>query len=227
MRPRFCAILFGAEVIRVEPPDGDPMRACAAARCRDRARSLFHAFMNVNKRSVTLDLERRRAIGPGSGNLVGSADIVVESFAPGVLDRLGIGYRTFEADCPALVWVSITPFGSEGPYAHWSADDLIAQAMGGLLNLTGLPDREPLKLFGEQTCYIAGLHAASGTLMAYWHAALTGEGQHVDVSIQECVAHTLENAIQYYTAEGTVRGRTKAGPNRARACSHAATARYS
>ena len=198
---------LGAEVIRVEPPGGDPMRSQLPVDQATGA-SLFHAFMNVNKRSVTLDLnshdgqERLR-------QLIGSAQIVVESFAPGHLDRLGLGYRTFEDKVPGLIWTSVTAFGSDGPYSGWSADDLVIQAMGGLMTLTGSPDQAPLRLYGEQTCYISGLHAASGTLMAYWHALMTGEGQHVDVSIQECVAHTLENAIQFYTAEGVVRGRTK------------------
>jgi crotonobetainyl-CoA:carnitine CoA-transferase CaiB-like acyl-CoA transferase len=198
---------LGAEVIRIEPPGGDPMRRQPPL---DEATgiSLFHAFMNVNKRSVTLDLdspEDRERLG----RLIGTAQIVVESCKPGYLDGLGLGSVAFEDKVPGLVWTSVTAFGSTGPYAGWSADDLVIQAMGGLMTLTGLPDREPLRLFGEQTCYIAGLHASSAALMAYWHALATGEGQHVDVSIQECVAHTLENAIQFYTAEGVVRGRTK------------------
>jgi benzylsuccinate CoA-transferase BbsE subunit len=198
---------LGAEVIRVEPPAGDPMRRMPPLDA-DGGASLFHAFMNVNKRSVTLDLDAA-ADQARFRRLAATADIVVESWAPGELDRRGIGFDSVAASRPALVWTSVTPFGGDGPYAHWTADDLISQAMGGLMNLTGLPDREPLQLFGEQTCYIAGLHAAGATLMAYWHSAMTGEGQRVDVSIQECVAHTLENAIQYYTAEGTVRGRTR------------------
>jgi len=101
----------------------------------------------------------------------------------------------------------VTPFGSDGPYAGWKANDLISQAMGGFMTLTGLPERAPLKLHGEQTCYIAGLHAASATLLAYWHAVRTGEGQHVDVSVHECIAHTLESAIQVYTSEGGIRTR--------------------
>lgn len=198
---------LGAETIRVEPRAGDPMRRMVPLDAAT-GESLFHAFMNVNKLSVTLDLDRA-ADQAAFRRLVARSDLVVESFAPGALDRLGIGYEAFASARPNLVWTSITPFGSTGPYAHWQADDLISQAMGGLMNLTGLPDREPLRLFGEQTCYIAGLHAAAGALTAYWHAAQTGEGQRVDVSIQDCVAHTLENAIQFYTAEGTVRGRTK------------------
>jgi benzylsuccinate CoA-transferase BbsE subunit len=197
---------LGAEVIRIEPRAGDPMRRVSPVDV-ETGESLFHAFMNVNKLSVTLDLDRT-ADQATFRKLVAASDIVVESWAPGALERLGVGYDSFAAQ-PKLVWASITPFGGTGPRAHWQADDLISQAMGGLMHLSGLPDREPLKLFGQQTCYIAGLHAAAGTLIAYWHAARTGEGQRVDVSIQECVAHTLENAVQFYTAEGTVRGRTK------------------
>lgn len=198
---------LGAEVIRVEPPAGDPMRKQPPFDDATGA-SLFHAFMNVNKRSVTLDLDSRDG-QERFHRLVGTAQIVVESCKPGYLDRLGIGYAAFADSVPGLVWTSVTAFGCTGPYAAWAADDLVIQAMGGLMTLTGLPDREPLRLFGEQTSYIAGLHASSGTLIAYWHALGTGEGQHVDVSIQECVTHTLENAIQFYTAEGVVRGRTK------------------
>jgi len=202
---------LGAEVIRIEPPGGDPMRHQPPLDDRT-GESLFHAFMNVNKRSVTLDLDKPDGQALFR-KLVASAGIVVESAAPGSLDARGIGHAACEAGHPDLVWVSVTPFGSDGPRANWKADDLVMQAMGGLMTLSGLPDREPLKLFGEQTCYIAGLHAASGALMAYWHALQTGDGQRVDVSIQECVAHTLENAIQTYTAEGTVRGRTAGRPD--------------
>lgn len=198
---------LGAEVMRIEPPGGDPMRKQPPLDDVTGA-SLFHTFMNVNKRSVTIDLESR-AGQERLRRLVGTAQIVVESFKPGYLEGLGVGYSAFEDDVPGLVWTSVTAFGSTGPYAAWSADDLVIQAMGGLMTLSGLPDREPLRLFGEQTSYIAGLHAASGALLAYWHAMATGEGQLVDCSIQECVAHTLENAIQFYTAEGVVRGRTK------------------
>lgn len=197
---------LGAEVIRVEPPAGDALRRQPPFD-EETGQSLFHAFMNVNKRSVTLDLDQP------SGQelfrrLVVSADIVVESCPVGALDARGVGYRAIAADCPRLVWVAVTPFGSSGPRADWLADDLVSQAMGGLMTLNGRPDREPLRLFGEQSCYIAGLHAAAAALMAYWYASAGGEGQFVDTSVHECIAHTLENAIQYYTTEGVVRGRT-------------------
>lgn len=198
---------LGADVIRVEPTSGDPMRHYPPIDTKS-GESMFHAFMNVNKSSITVDLDTADGKDMFS-RLVKSAAIVVESRRPGELDAMGIGYKQLSSGHPELVWTSVTPFGSDGPYAQWTMDDLVAQAMGGLMTLSGWPTREPLRLFGEQTCYIAGLHAASGTLMAYWHALNANEGQFVDVSIQDCVAHTLENAIQYYTAEGTVRARQK------------------
>jgi benzylsuccinate CoA-transferase BbsE subunit len=195
----------GADVIRIEPPTGDPMRQVQPF---DQATgvSAFYAYMNTNKRSVTLDLETS-AGADVFRKLVASADIVVESEVPGRLAALGLGYEDLASSQPALVWASITPFGSTGPWKEWQADDLISQALGGFMTLSGLPEREPLKLYGEQSCFIAGLHAASGIMIALWHAQLAGEGQHVDVSIHEAIVHTLESAIQVYTTEGRVRGR--------------------
>src|SRR6185437_923594 len=205
---------LGADVVRIEPPDGDPMRRVPPLD-GETGQSLFHAFMNSNKRSVVLDLETSQGQAIFR-RLVAAAGIVVESCPPGHLAARGIAYADLCHQAKAeLVWTTITPFGSEGPRADWVADDLIIQAMGGLLTLTGLPEREPLRLFGEQSCYITGLHAAAGTLIAHWHAVRAGQGQHVDVSAQECITHTLESAIQVYTTENLVRsrqpGRVEAG----------------
>lgn len=196
---------LGADVIRLEPMNGDPMRLMEPIDPRT-GESMFHRYMNANKRSVAIDLNEKAGQVQFS-RLVASADIVFESTSPGYLAGIGLDYRTLQASSPRLVWTSVTPFGSEGPYAGWKANDLVSQAMGGFMTLTGNPDREPLKLHGEQTCFIAGLHAASATLIAYWHAIRRGEGQFVDVSVHECIAHTLESAIQAYTAEGTIRTR--------------------
>ncbi|WP_345251335.1 CaiB/BaiF CoA-transferase family protein [Pigmentiphaga soli] len=196
---------LGAEVIRIEPPGGDPMRKVRPVD-EETGISAFYAFMNTNKRSVTLDLDSAEGAALFR-KLVASADIVVESEMPGRLAALGLSYEDLGPDKPGLVWSSITPFGSTGPRSKWKADDLISQAMGGFMNLSGLPEREPLKLFGEQSCFIAGLHAASGILIALWHALASGEGQYVDVSVHEAIAHTLESAIQVYTIEGRVRER--------------------
>jgi len=196
---------LGADVVRIEPVTGDPMRQMEPIDPVT-GESLFYRFMNTNKRSVALDLEQEAGRAQFA-KLVAAADIVFESTPPGYLAGLGIDYRAFEKANPKLVWTAVTPFGSEGPYAHWKANDLVSQAMGGFMTLTGSPQREPLKLHGEQTCYIAGLHAASATLIAYWHAVREGEGQFVDVSVHECIAHTLESAIQVYTCEGGIRTR--------------------
>jgi benzylsuccinate CoA-transferase BbsE subunit len=196
---------LGADVIRIEPPQGDPMRNVQPVD-ETTGISAFYAYMNCNKRSVTLDLDTSGGIELFR-KLVASADVVVESERPGRLAALGVDYAAFAENQPALVWTSMTAFGSAGPRKHWLADDLISQAMGGFMTLSGLPEREPLKLFGEQSSFIGGLHAASGTLIAIWHAMLTGEGQHVDVSMHEAIVHTLESAIQVYTTEGKVRSR--------------------
>jgi len=196
---------LGADVIRIEPPGGDPMRNTPPVDPETGA-SAFHAYMNANKRSVTLDLETEsgRAL---FRKLVGASDMVFESLPPGKLAALGVDYDSFEDSCPGLVWASVTPFGRTGPYAGFKADDLISQAMGGFMTLSGIPDREPLRLCGEQTSFVVGLHAASGAMIALWHAMATGEGQHVDMSVHEAVAHTLESAIQVYTTEGRIRER--------------------
>ncbi|MGV6875648.1 CaiB/BaiF CoA transferase family protein [Pseudochelatococcus sp. B33] len=196
---------LGAEVIRIEPTAGDVMRRVPPID-GETGISAFYAYMNTNKRSVTLDIDTPEGAGLFR-KLVATADIVVESETPGRLAELGLDYESFAADRPALVWASITAFGSTGPRRTWKADDLISQAMGGFMTLSGLPEREPLKLYGEQSCFIAGLHAASGILIALWHAQLHGEGQHVDVSVHEAIAHTLESAVQVYTTEGRVRSR--------------------
>lgn len=196
---------LGADVIRVEPVEGDPMRKVEPM-VEATGESAFYAYMNAGKRAVALDLgsSEGRAM---FADLVATAEIVVTSATPGSLDAAGIGYGELSADNPGLIWASISPFGSAGPHSGWLADDLISQAMGGLMTLSGLPEREPLRLYGEQSSFMAGLHAASGILMAYWSRMETGLGQHVDVSVQDCIAHTLESAVQVYTSNGIVRER--------------------
>jgi len=196
---------LGADVVRIESPRGDKMRSMPPFDTKS-GESMFYCFMNANKRSVSVDIEQESGRALFSA-LVRSADIIFESTEPGYLGGLGFDRNAFIKEKPGLIWASVTPFGSSGPYANWKANDLISQAMGGLMTLTGLPERAPLKLYGEQTCYIAGLHAVSAVLVAYWHKLRTGEGQFVDVSVHECIAHTLESAIQVYTAEGDVRSR--------------------
>ncbi|MCX6021531.1 MAG: CoA transferase [Chloroflexi bacterium] len=184
----FCAKLLGdmgAEVTKVEPPDGDPARAYGPFRDDpDPEAAGFFLHLNTSKRGVTLNLET-----PDGRDLlrrlVQNADIVVESFAPGYLAGLGVGYDDLAGANPALIMTSVTPFGQTGPHAQWQAPELNLFASGGHMFVEGKPDRPPLKYAGYKAQTFAGAHAAVGTLAAVMNAILTGEGQHIDVSMQE------------------------------------------
>lgn len=215
----YCGKLFaelGADVILVEPP-------CGAARRRDAPfiddapgpdASLTFAYLHRSTRGVTLDLDT--ADGQALfRRLAASAAAVIESEPGGALDARGLGYDALAADNPALVYTSVTPFGREGPYAGLPASDLTLMALGGLLCLGGYDDGEPMRAHGDQALLAADQFAAVGTLLAIMQAEQTGQGQRVDVSAQECVVMALENAIQYYDLEGTVRRRLGAGQRQA------------
>jgi crotonobetainyl-CoA:carnitine CoA-transferase CaiB-like acyl-CoA transferase len=129
---------LGADVIRIEPPEGDPLRDSPPF-YRDRpgpGRSLSYAFYNTSKRAMELTLQSESG-RETFRKLVSTADIVFETFPPGELDALGIGYRDLEVVNPGLIWVSVTPFGSDGPRAGWKANDLVGLAAGGVLYLNG------------------------------------------------------------------------------------------
>jgi benzylsuccinate CoA-transferase BbsE subunit len=215
----YCGKLFaelGADVILVEPPAGAVLRR--ATPLLDDASgpdaSLTFAYLHSSKRGVTLDIDT--ADGQALfRRLAASAAAVVDGAASGVLDARDLGYEALAADQPALVYTSITPFGREGPYAAWPASDLTLMALGGLLCLGGYDDGEPTRAHGDQALLAADQFAAVGTLLAILQAEQTGQGQHVDVSAQECVVMALENAIQYYDLEGTVRRRLGAGQRQA------------
>ncbi|MGH7321703.1 MAG: CoA transferase, partial [Candidatus Rokuibacteriota bacterium] len=191
----FCTRLLvglGAEVIRVEPPGGDPMRA---------ADPLAFAHWNAGKRSVSLDLAKPD--GPDQlRRLAETPDVIVETFAPGHLAGLGLGYDDLRPARPELILVSITPFGQTGPRAGWRGTNLTASALGGMTSLCGMPDGPPLTPPREQAYHLAGVNAAIGALLALRARRRTGRGQHVDVSVQEAVAATLEYGAISYIHQG-------------------------
>jgi crotonobetainyl-CoA:carnitine CoA-transferase CaiB-like acyl-CoA transferase len=196
---------LGADVIQVEPPAGNSARRLGPF-YRDEVhpeRSLFWWAYTANKRSITLNL--KTCDGQALlKRLVTSADFLIESARPGVLAALGLGYDTLAALNPALIMVSITPFGQDGPYANYQAPDLVGMGMGGFMYVTGDPDRAPLRV-GFPHFYLHGSGAAAtGAMLAHAHRTLTGVGQHVDVSCQEAVARALANAPQSYALEGAV-----------------------
>ena len=183
---------LGADVIKIEPPGGDPARNIGPfyKDIPDPEKSLFWFALNTNKRSITLNIET--ADGQDIfKRLVKTADFVIESFAPGYMNSLGLGYSVLEELNPGLVMTSITPFGHTGPYAHYKASDMILSAMGGFMYLNGYPDQPPVRISAPQAYFAGSIHGAMAALIAYYYRVTTGEGQHVDVSIQEAVTHLL------------------------------------
>jgi CoA:oxalate CoA-transferase len=203
---------FGADVIKVEPPGGDPIRHWGPFKDgeTDPEAGAFHLYLDQGKRSVTLDLDTAdgRAV---LRELVATADVLVESFRPGALAELGLGYDDLKEEFPSLLYVSITPFGQNGPYAEFAATEITTYALGGLMYITGESDREPLKNGGYLGQYGAGQHAYVATLAAIWESAVSGEGQHVDVSVHESITSLLEMTDMNYIYGGEVFPRTGNG----------------
>lgn len=205
----YCGRMFaglGADVVLVEPAAGAPTRGEApfldALPGQDR--SLRFAYENAGKRSVVLDAEADAAEMTA---LLSGAQIVIESGRPGALAHQGLGYDRLAALNPALVLISITGFGQTGPYAHYEAADIVALALGGMMSLAGYPDAPPLAAYGGQAIAAGAMFGAVAGLAALLRAEAAGEGDHVDVSLQESVAMGLENAAQFYDLERIVRRR--------------------
>ena len=196
---------FGADVIKIEPPGGDPMRRIGPFYHDepDPEKSLFWFTFNTSKRSITLDITRREG-QEILRQLATTADFVVECFAPGYLDSLGLGYSALSEVNPRLIMTSITPFGQTGPYRDYKASDIVGLAMGGLLYLNGEPGRPPVRVRASQAYAQASVQAAGGTMVAHYYREISGEGQHVDVSMQEAVSNTLDTAQQAWDLQRTV-----------------------
>lgn len=193
---------FGARVVKVEAPGaGDPTRAGGPfAGGRESAeRSLPFLWLNAGKESVTLALERPegRAI---ADRLVAAAHVVVESFAPGQLDRLGLGSERIRAINPRAVLTSISNFGSSGPYRDYAATEATLYAMSGGMVATGDPDRAPLAPGPAITQYTAGMHAYLGTLLALYRA---GDAERVEVAAQESALDNVEIALAEHLHHGS------------------------
>ncbi len=196
---------LGADVLQIEPPGGSTARRIGPF-YQDEVhleRSLFWWSYTANKRSITLDI----TTADGQAllkRLVQSADFLIESGAPGAMAALGLGYEPLAALNPALIVVSITPFGQHGPYAGYQASDLVGMGLAGFMYVTGDPDRPPLRV-GFPHFYLHGAGAAaSGAMIAHAHRVLTGQGQHVDASCQEAVCRALASAPQIYAIEGSI-----------------------
>jgi crotonobetainyl-CoA:carnitine CoA-transferase CaiB-like acyl-CoA transferase len=190
----------GADVMKLEPPGGDPSRHFGPFPhdIPHPERSGLFLHLNRNKRSVVVD----PASDEGAAlirALTAEAHIVLEDHAPGSAARWGWGWQTLHAANPAMVMTSITPFGQTGPYRDYRGSELTLQAIGGPLYTNGHQDREPLKLAGHYAHYHAGMVAALATLLALRRAEATGEGDWVDVAVHECQAGCRDRQTTYLT----------------------------
>jgi len=189
---------LGADVIKIEKPGG------ALARNRGPfyndiphpEKSLFWFAYNTSKRGITLDIETRQGQEIFK-ELVKSVDFVLETFPPGYMSSLGLGYGELSVVNPRVIMTSITPFGQAGPYKGFKSSDLISLAMGGLMSVCGDPDRAPLRFSVEQSYVQAGAQAAAASMIAFHYRQRSSQGQHVDVSIQECMV-TASFQVQSY-----------------------------
>jgi crotonobetainyl-CoA:carnitine CoA-transferase CaiB-like acyl-CoA transferase len=202
---------LGADVIKIEPPGGDPVRQVGPW-YQDQISletSLRWFALNIGKRSIVLDIdchEGRNVLR----RLISKADIVLESFAPGRLDELGLGYEELSALNERVVLTSISGYGQTGPFCDAPWSDLTILAMSGLLALGGDADRPPLRMSTSQSFFQASMQATIGTLLATYRSISMGRGQHVDVSVQEALTMALEGpgpVMNAWRMEGTIRGR--------------------
>ncbi len=195
---------MGADVIKIEKPNGgDDNRRMGPPFIKDWSAGFL--AVNRNKRSLSLDLRGEAGRGVFRRLLEG-ADVVVENFRPGVMERLGLGYEELAAIKPSLVYCTISGFGSTGPARNRGGFDLVAQGVSGLMSITGHPNSPPAKVGVPITDLTAGLFAANGIMAAYIHAMKTGQGQMVDTSLMEAgVAYTVWESSVYF-AEGEIPG---------------------
>jgi formyl-CoA transferase len=200
---------FGAEVIKIEPPGGDPLRKW---RKLHHGTSLWWYVQNRNKKSVTADLrvpEGREIVR----RIAKDADVVIENFRPGTLEKWGLGYDSLAAGNPGLVMLRLSGFGQSGPYRDRTGFGAIAESMGGLRYVTGFPDRPPVRPNLSIGDALASLHGVIGVLMALHHrdaggGRRSGKGQIVDVALYEAVFNMMEGALPEYDLFGETRERT-------------------
>jgi len=202
----YCTMVLadlGARVIKVERPGGgDDARAIGPF---VKAKSAYFMSLNRGKESIALDLGEP-ADREVFEKLLSRADVLVENFRAGVMEKLGYGWEMLHARHPRLIYAAASGFGHTGPYAERPAYDLVAQGMGGLMSLTGEPGSGPTRVGTSIGDIAAGLFTAVGVNAALYHRQLTGEGTKIDVAMLDCQVALLENAIARYVATGQVPG---------------------
>lgn len=199
---------LGADVIKIEPPGGDPGRRCAPFVAADTAAqalvSLPFVRANLNKRSHILDLEQREAQARFRA-LAAQADVVVSTEGVKTWAARGVDLGQLATLSPSLVWTALTPFGLSGPYGDYAGNNLIAEAMGGLMFIQGDDLKPPCVSPFGQGHHLASMHAAFGTLLALWERRRSGRGQVVEVSMQAVVAHLHFTLVRYTHSREIIR----------------------
>jgi formyl-CoA transferase len=192
---------MGAEVIKIEKPDGDDSRRIGPPFIEGESAAFLG--INRNKKSVVLDL-RSNAGKAAFKRLATQVDVVAENYRPGTMQRLGLGYEDLRKDHPELIYVSVSGFGQTGPYSTRPGYDLVAQGMSGMMSVTGYPDSPPVKVSIPLCDLSAGMFAAYGVLSAYIHRLKTGEGQVVETSLLEsAIALTVWESAELWGAGQT------------------------
>lgn len=204
----YCSMFLGdlgAEVVKVEQPgSGDDTRGWGPPFAG--GESAYYLCINRNKKSLTLDLKSKRAVEL-LRELVKSADVIIENFRPGTMERLGLGEKQLRALNPRLIFASLTGFGADGPMSDWPGYDLIVQAWGGLMSITGTPDGEPVKVGVAIIDLVAGLMLGNAITAALFAREKIGLGQRIDTSLLEAEIASLINVGSNYLIGGTVPAR--------------------
>lgn len=201
----FCTMIladYGADVIKIEPVGGEQCREWGPIDEKS-GESGFYNFVNRNKKGVTLNLKSEKG-RQMFYELVRDADVLVENYKGGVTKKLGIDYESVKKVNPNIIYASGSGFGQYGPITHRPCYDIVAQSMGGMVNLTGFKDGNPVKVGPSVADHVAGIYLSVGVLLALYNRKNTGTGQHVDVSMFDTIFSLLENAIVNYTVGGFI-----------------------
>lgn len=201
----FCTMMmadYGAEVLKIEPVNGEQCRSWGPID-EESGESGFFCYVNRNKKGATLNLKSEKG-REMFFELVKDADVLVENYKGGVTERLGIDYETVKKINPNIIYASGSGFGQTSPLKHRPCYDVVAQAMGGIANLTGFPESIPTKVGPSIADHVAGIYLYVGIATALVHRERTGEGQFVDVSMIDTIFSLLENSLVKYTMAGYI-----------------------
>ena len=198
----YCTMMladYGADIIKIEQPEvGDDSRAFGPFVGKE---SAYFMSLNRNKRSITMNFKRKEERDLFK-EMVKHADVVVENFRPGTMEKFGLSYDELREIKPDIIYAACSGFGHTGPYRDKPAYDIIVQAMGGIMSITGPENGDPTRVGASVGDVIAGMFTAYGVMMALFHRGRTGEGQKVDVGMLDCQVAVLENAIARYATSG-------------------------